>query len=413
MKNTSWIAVVAVIMLGAAVGIAGGTFLAWWLPIARATHTGIGDMFGGPFGGQEQVRVLMIGEDDTARRRKDGYGLSDTLVVFAMDTKTKEVRALSIPRDTRVEIPGHGICKINSAHVHGGPLLTKQVVQDILGVPIDYYVKTNTGGLRNLVDMLGGVYIQVEKNMRYTDRHGGLYINLKASSEKQLLNGKEAEGYVRFRHDAFGDSGFTYEDGQKVATGRIVRQQKFMRALANRVLSLPSKRERAKVLQQAYEKEYIVSDLNIRDWDGLSEFFKDVKPEEMAMDVLPGAPRNIGGGSYWVADEEEMRLVVERNLLFQGPVGEKAAKVEVLNGSGIKGAASKVADKLKEAGFEVTRTDNAPEFDHQKCKIIARGSVEEPVNRIARLLNCDDISKEDISDGQADVTVIVGRDFAD
>jgi LCP family protein required for cell wall assembly len=411
MGRTSWVAVVIVILLGSVTGIAGGTFLAWWLPLARATHTGFGDLFSGPFGGKRYVRVLMIGEDDTAKSRKNGNGLSDTLVVVAIDTQTKEIRAISIPRDTQVEIPGHGVRKVNAAHVYGGPKLTRQVIQDLLGVNIDYYIKTNTKGLRGLVDLVGGVYIKVDKDMRYTDRRGGLYINLKASPNKQLLNGRQAEGFVRFRHDAFGDSGYRIVDGKKVNAGRIVRQQMFMRALANRILSLPTRRERAKVMQTAYERKYVVSDLNMVDWDGLADFFKDIKPEDIVMDVLPGSPGNEHGVSYWIPDHEAIRDLVAINLRFEGTPGQQVmAKVEVLNGSGIAGAATRVADKLKSAGFNVTRTSNADKFDYTRCCILAKQCKSEPVQRLAKLLRCNDIREDTLHDG-IDATVIVGRDY--
>lgn len=415
MRSTSWVSVVIVIVLGSVVGVAAGTFLAWWLPIASATHTSPWQaMAGNPFGGKEQVRILMIGEDDTSKRNANGHGLSDTLVVMAFDTRTKEARALSIPRDTRVEIPGHGTCKINSAHVYGGPELTRQVVHELLGADIDYYIKTNTSGLRGLVDLVGGVYIKVDKDMRYTDRHGGLHINLKASSEKQLLNGEQAEGYVRFRHDRYGDSGYDIVDGKKVPQGRIVRQQYFMRALANRILSMEHKRDRADVLRQAIERKYIVTDLNLKDWDGLADFFKDFEPTKMAMDVLPGEPGNVHGASYWLPDYDKIGDLVARNLYFQGPVGgDTTATVEVLNGSGIAGAAGKVAEQLKEAGFEVTRTDNADSFGYTRCAIISHKPKDEPVQRLAKLLNCDetDITEDTARAKGADVTVIVGRDF--
>ncbi len=188
-RGTSWAAAILVVLMGSAVGILAGTYLAVWLPTMKATNTGIDDLFRSAIHGERYVRILMIGEDDTARRRKNGNGLSDTLVVVALDTETKDVRALSIPRDTLVEIPNHGTCKINAAHVYGGPQLTKQVVQDLLGVPIEYYIKTNTHGLRGMVDLVGGVYIKIDKNMRYTDRRGGLYINLNAgrASRAQYL----------------------------------------------------------------------------------------------------------------------------------------------------------------------------------------------------------------------------------
>lgn len=411
MRGISWKAVAVTVVLGTAVGIAAGTFLAWWMPLADATGTGIWQAMGDPFGGKTQVRVLMIGEDDSSKRNPNGHGLSDTLVVLAVNTQTNDVRALSIPRDTRVEIPGHGTCKINAAHVYGGPELTRQVVQDLLGVPIDYYVKTNTTGLRGLVDLVGGVYVKIDRDMRYRDRRGGLYINLKAGPEKQLLNGDQAEQYVRFRHDRYGDSGYDIVDGKKVPRGRIVRQQIFMRALANRVLSMPTRRERAEVLRQACERKYIVTDLNLKDWDGLSDFFKDIKAEEMTMEVLPGSPGNVGGGSYWLPDYEKIGDAVARTLLFQDPEEDETVRIEVLNGSGVQGLAGKVARRLREAGFEVARTDNAERFDYSSCCIIMHRARPRPVERLAKLLNCDDIREGGEEHDGVDVTVIVGRDF--
>ncbi len=112
------------------------------------------------------------------------------------------------------------------------------------------------------MDSVGGVYVIVDENMHYNDRHQDLHINLHASPEKQLLNGRDAEGFVRFRHDRWGDSGWRIVDGKKVAAGRVARQQIFLRALANRILALRTKRQRADVLSNALEKGYIASNLS-------------------------------------------------------------------------------------------------------------------------------------------------------
>jgi len=279
-------------------------------------------------------------------------------------------------------------------------------------VDIDNYIDMDTSGLRGLVDLVGGVYIVIDKDMHYTDRHQNLHIDLRASPQKQLLNGKLAEEYVRFRHDRIGDSGWDMVNGKKVPAGRTVRQQYFMRALANRILSLPTKRERANVLSEAYAKQYIVSDLQLADWNGLADFMKDIKPEKMIMTLLPGAPQNIHGASYWVPDYDKIREVVAKNMYFQGGPDVESASVEVLNGSGISGAAIKVADRLKQAGFAVTRTSNAPNFSYSRCQIINHKGKAAPAQRIAKLLNCDDVREEAAADG-ADFTVIVGRDFAE
>lgn len=401
--------VAVVILLGIAIGIAGGMYASRYLRISGGS---VLDILKPQFGGKRYVRILMLGEDNTGNWKSGRHGLSDTLVVLALDTETKAVRALSIPRDTRVDIPGHGACKINAANVFGGPELTKDVIQGLLGVDIDYYVVTCPAGLRGLVDSVGGVYVIVDQNMHYRDRHQDLYIDLHASPEKQLLNGRQAEGFVRFRHDKWGDSGWRIVDGKKVPAGRIARQQIFLRALANRILALPTKRQRVDVLNNAIEKGYLQSNLSINDWNALADLFKDINPEKIRMAVLPGAPGNIHGASYWIPDMDAIPQVVAEQLRFETPTQEDlSASVEVLNGCGIVGAAAQVADRLKSEGFNVTRQANAPEFNYDRCLIITRKGTTAGVVRIARLLKCGNVREEAKADGKPDVTIIVGRDY--
>ena len=83
---------------------------------------------------------------------------------------------LSIPRDTRVNIPRHGWDKINSAAVYGGPQMSMRVVADLLGIPVKHYVLTNFSGFKDIADALGGVTIDVERNMYHEDiTDGGIY----------------------------------------------------------------------------------------------------------------------------------------------------------------------------------------------------------------------------------------------
>lgn len=411
-RKPSPLAIIAVVVLGAVVGIWGGLYFANIVPgISIGNILRRSELESKPI-----VRILMLGEDRTGSKKSGRHGLSDTLVVLAINNTTtpKQIRAISIPRDTRVEIPDHGICKINSANVYGGPELSREVISNLLGVDIDYYIATSTEGLRGLVDLVDGVWIVVDANMNYDDRGQDLHIHLKASKEKQLLKGKDAEGYVRFRKDPWGDSGWKIVDGKKVPAGRIARQQYFMRALANRVLSLPTKRQRADVLSKAYEKGYIVSDLNLKDWDALSEFMKNIDPEKMGMAVLPGNPGSKGRASYWLPDDTKIPEVVARQMRFEGPTeGEGNASVEVLNGCGVAGAAGVVADKLTKAGFQVTKQGNAPAFGYDRCQVITRGGSPSGVQRLASLLKCTDIREESKTQGRPDITVIVGRDYSD
>ncbi len=410
-RRKSWVTIVIVVAAAIAVGIAGAHFFGMYNVGGGMSIT---DIFRPIFDGKKIVHILMIGVDNSGHKDVTKGGLSDTLVVFSLNTETREIRGISIPRDTYVEIPGYRDGKINSAHAHGGPDLTRQVVSNLLGTPIDYYVKTDVEGLVKVVDLLGGVYIVVDKDMNYDDNWGNLHIHIKGKpGEKQLLNGTDAMGYVRFRHDAYGDTGYTYDkQGNKVPTGRVVRQQQFFKSLANRVLNLPNKRARAALLKKAYDNKYIDSDLNAIDWAGIVDYFKDADPEKMHMDVLPGEPKMIGHASCYAANKEEIPKVVALNMDFIGNPEEKDIAVQVLNGSGLPGIAKSASDRLKSAGFQVSDTGNAPNFEYPKAIIIKRikdndGAVE----RIARLFNSQDIREETPTQGQPEVTVIVGKDY--
>ncbi|MGB9588176.1 MAG: LCP family protein, partial [Armatimonadota bacterium] len=207
------------VLVGAA---ALGAFIGYFTS-QHFSGSGLKEALSPPFGGKTLVNVLVLGEDNTGVSRK-GRGLTDTIMVVSIDLTSKQVAAISIPRDTRVDLNGYGgYQKINAAHVMGGPALTMCVVQQLIGVSPDYYVKLNVQGFKQMVDILGGVTIDVEKNMRYRDRSQNLYINLKKGV--QVLDGEKAMQYVRFRHDAMGD------------IARIERQQKFVKALAKQALS--------------------------------------------------------------------------------------------------------------------------------------------------------------------------------
>jgi LCP family protein required for cell wall assembly len=163
-----------------------------------------------------EMNVLLLGIDAT-----DGARRSDTIMVMHVDPKTKSVGIVSIPRDTLVVIPGVRLDKINHAYAFGGPELACATTSNFLQIPVSYYIKVNIDGLEKMVDRIGGITLDVEERMFYVDYAGGLYVDLKPGLQK--LNGKQAAGYLRFRHDSQNDF------------GRIKRQQKFLEALAGQL----------------------------------------------------------------------------------------------------------------------------------------------------------------------------------
>ena len=233
--------------------------------------------------------IVVLGVDE--RPSENDVGRSDTLFVVMFDKDSKSISLLSIPRDTRVRIPGHGWDKINHAYAYGGRELTQKTVEELLGIRIDNYVMVDFKGFKGLVDAIGGIDINVEKDMYYYDDWDGFKVDLKKGP--QHLDGETAIQYVRYR-DEEGD------------IGRIKRQQHFMMAVydkitsADMLLHVPGL---AKQLSSMIKTNLPVSDM----MDIGKALHSMVKEKGLAMATVPGTPQYIDGISYWLPDITDLR----------------------------------------------------------------------------------------------------------
>lgn len=251
---------------------------------------------------ERPINILVLGTDLThdliTHRATSEVGRADTIVLIHYDPLSSKVSLLSIPRDSYVEIPGYHPQKINAAYVFGRIELTKRVVENLTGIRIDKYIIINTPGIVKLVDLLGGIPVEVEKDMRYTDRAGKLYINLKAG--KYRLSGKQAEGYLRFRSDALAD------------IGRISRQQKFLKALAE---SLASPRA---FLKAPFIIEVVLNnmktDLSLREFILLGNTARMLELKEIVNQTVPGEVGDNEAGSVWLIDQVQLRKIIARDF---------------------------------------------------------------------------------------------------
>ena len=223
--------------------------------------------------------------------RKDDVGRSDTLFVVMLDKSKKNAALLSVPRDTRVKIKGHGWDKINAAFAYGGHKLTRETVQDFLGIKLNNYVVVDFQGFKGLVDAVGGVDINVEKRMYYYDPYDGFEIDLRPGM--QHLDGKTAMQYVRYR-DEEGD------------IGRIRRQQKFLMALYRHIASKNIITKIPGISKQIMSM--IKTDLSLKEMVELGNVMRDMMEKDgLKMSVVPGEPEYIEGISYWIPDIPKMR----------------------------------------------------------------------------------------------------------
>ena len=172
----------------------------------------------------EPYYVLLMGGDSRADSKEDNR--TDSLMVARVDEKNKKVSLLSIPRDLRVYIDGHGYCKINSAIEYGGYNETVGVVNKVLGIQVNYYAFIYFSGFKDLVDKLGGVTVDVPAGTYY---HGTWV----PAGEDVEINGKEALVLARCRHGYPPDTGaYAMGDYQ-----RTLNQRNLIKAIAKKVLA--------------------------------------------------------------------------------------------------------------------------------------------------------------------------------
>lgn len=157
-------------------------------------------------------------------------GNADVIMVLTYDTKNQKIGIVSIPRDTLVH---RDVPKINSAYQSGVDTL-QNVVSDLLGIPIDFYVTINVEGFVKLVDTVGGIGFEIPRHMSYDDPIQDLHIHFE--SGEQFLDGKQALEVCRWRKNNDGTQGYADSD-----IGRTETQQKLLLAIAKKILANPQK----------------------------------------------------------------------------------------------------------------------------------------------------------------------------
>ena len=226
-------------------------------------------------------------------------GLSDVMLLIRFDPKNNQVNMLSIPRDTRTEIEGYGLRIIIAANPLGGAYLSAKSVSNLLGnIDIHAYVRINVLGVGKLVDALGGVTVNVPKDLKYQDDSQHLYINLKAG--EQHLDGDKALQFLRFRNDGRGD------------IGRIERQQLLMQALIKQALN-PATLARSPMILGTI-KDNIDTNLTLDSLLTLVNFGVGIDRSNIQMLTLPGRVSNGRefAASYWLPDEQQIDELMAR-----------------------------------------------------------------------------------------------------
>lgn len=345
-----------------------------------------------PLKGEErgQVNILFLGIGGDGH---DGGQLTDTIMVFSIDTKNNKVAMLSIPRDLAVPIENLGWRKINNVNAYAeasqpgsGGIATSQAISNILQAPIDYYIKVDFAGFKQIIDYFGGVEIDVENSFndyaypavgRENDPiYNNRFEHLRIEKGRQIMDGELALKYARSRH-AYGVEGNDF--------ARARRQQKVIEAIKNKALSaetLTNPKLIANILDELNKN----IDTNLKIWEIIKTWHlvKDIKSENIISKVLSNDPNSLlvdtigTDGAYLLMPRtgnfSEINYLFN-NIFNTAPEAVKTkikneqAKIKILNGTWINGLASKMSANLSKYNFNIVSIGNCSRQNFERSVI--------------------------------------------
>jgi len=370
-----------------------------------------------------RVNILILGVGDPGHA---GETLADTNMVLSIDTKNNKAAFISIPRDTRVYIPGKGYAKMNYAHAAGeaedppnGIAVAKSTVEETLGIPIQYYVRANFSGLKQAVNAVGGIDIDVKEPLSDPEypceTNENKSCGFKLAAGPTRMDGSLALKYARCRKGTCGDD-----------FGRGLRQQEVLNAIKEKALSLGTLSDPKKLndlinafadnvktnmsiseMQRAYNISKNISKENVYNVVFSLNDNGFLKTDPSSSDLLPAA------GNF-----EEIKKFV-KDIFTLAPIWVEDPGIVIENGTTTVGVAGKLEDKITNLGLpiNVIAIQNAKTKDYTTSKIIdySGGKVPNTIKYFEDLLG---VKAEAAPEGQKaiqgqDLIIILGSDYAD
>lgn len=355
---------------------------------------------------------------------------SDVIWAVNFDFANHRVYELSVPRDMLATFPNGTRQKINQAQADGGAREAQIVIAKFLGIPaFDRYAIVRINGARQIIDAIGGVDVDVLNSdcltsphhctngpIDYDDTWGHLHIHFKPGW--QHLSGPEAVEYSRFRHDWCSDP------------CRIMRQQQVAHAVIDKL-----KGDKISTLLHFGQLIGIVgnnlqTNLTQNEMLAIATYFADITPKDLVTKQVPytGDVEMADGDDLIPDDAAKAQLV--RAMLIAPPspapspnamalaaIPASTLRVDVENASGIGGAAHRVANQLRQAGFQIGDIGDVSSDDASTTEIHEHSSVLFAGARVRQALPTAWQAVGIVTDGSpahgsSDVTIILGRDLA-
>ena len=384
--------------------------------------------------GSEAMNLLLVGNDNRASLTEEqarelhtgsNTGINtDTMILAHIPADGSKAAFVSFPRDSYVEIPGHGWDKLNAAYAYGyqgvdsaapeaerqagGAQLLVRTISSLTGLQIDHYAEVDLLGFFNLTSVVGGVEVNLCKPVDDRKYSGAVF-----PAGVQTISGADALKFVRQRH------GLPRGDFD-----RIVRQQVFMAGVVRKMLSddvLLNLGKQQEVVQAAAKSLTVDQSLDLFQ---LAEQMQSVTAGSIDFQTIPyvgdGKDDN---GRYILELEDPETLHAFFGHLSAEPQAEAPSttpapatvspaevSVEVLNGSGTPGLAGSTATALQAAGFTVAATGNADSTDHSRTVIHYAAGDKARATALAKQIKGSKLTESrDLTEGT--VRLVLGSDF--
>lgn len=379
-----------------------------------------------PWQGTERVSILLLGIDQ--RCDEEGPAHTDSMMVLTIDPVGKSANLLSLPRDLWVEIPDIGADRINQANYYGeayeypggGAALAMQTVENLLGIPIDYYAAVNFDAFIEAVELINGIDVEVAETIddeSYPDRCYG-YDPFYIEAGTQHLNGEQALKYARTRATFGGD------------VDRAARQQQVMLAVRDKVVQLdmvPQLIRQAPQLWLTFQTN-VRTNMTPDEAVQLALLAQDIPEEDIASTVIDYTyvynEITPDGRQVLVPIRENIRAL--RDELFAPPaaptpvienlpalMAEENARVAVYNGTAVFGLAGDTQAYLEDFGITVSEIGNADSSTYQTSQIITYDTYPNTAQYLTQLMHIPplNISSATNPDGDYDLLIIIGNDW--
>lgn len=376
----------------------------------------------------QDIYLLVMGKSEN---------MTDTIMVVKYSAKNQSASMLSIPRDTFTgddEKRARASDKINSKYINGGAQDTLKEVNELTGLNIRYYLIVDTKALRDLVDAIGGVEFDVPIDMDYDDVTQALHIHVKKGL--QLLNGEQAEGVVRFRHNNnYTSYPVSYGDND---LGRMRTQREFLKILLKQLMKPANITKINNLLKIAQEEV----ETNI-DWNTAKGYVPSLfgfNTNNLVTNALPGEAKYANGVAVFIANPIKTKELI--NTMFLQVVNnteqneettdtdtnttknstkneittssttlkpKSSISLQLINGTGSKKRFEAAKTQLKAQGYKIQGEAQTTPID--KTIIINRKDLNtEDVEAVKSLLGTGKIAVGKTSEKNS-ITILIGKDY--